>query len=330
MKPAILAASLFLPLFFYSVVLAQLIKLTVGYGSISANHFPAWTAKETGIYRDNGLDVQLVYFRGGTTAMMALLSRETPISEVAGPSVVSASLRGTDVVLIAGGIVTADQWLVTRPEIKTADQLKGGSVATSVFGGSSDFLSRMALKKIGLTPVKDVAIVQIGGVPERLGAMEKGKVQAAMLGVIEAIMAQKKGFNALAAASQVYQGSGVATTRKFIRESPDVIRRYVKSQIEAVHRIKTDRETAKKVLAKYLGPQDKDVLEKRYDYVSVDERLPPKQYPTLEGIKNILEPLAETDPKAKAAKPEDFVDIRFIKELDESGFIDELYKGRKR
>jgi NitT/TauT family transport system substrate-binding protein len=330
MKPAILAASLFLSLFFYSVVLAQLTKLTVGYGSISANHFPAWTAKETGIYRDNGLDVQLVYFRGGTTAMMALLSRETPISEVAGPSVVSASLRGTDVVLIAGGIVTADQWLVTRPEIKTADQLKGGSVATSVFGGSSDFLSRMALKKIGLTPVKDVAIVQIGGVPERLGAMEKGKVQAAMLGVIEAIMAQKKGFNALAAASQVYQGSGVATTRKFIRESPDVIRRYVKSQIEAVHRIKTDRETAKKVLAKYLGPQDKDVLEKRYDYVSVDERLPPKQYPTLEGIKNILEPLAETDPKAKAAKPEDFVDIRFIKELDESGFIDELYKGRKR
>ena len=330
MKPVIFAISLFLPLSFYSIVPAQLAKMTVGYGSISTNHFPAWMAKESGIFRENGLDMQLVYFRGGTTAMMALLSRETPISEVAGPSIVSASLRGTDVVMIAGGVVTSDQWLVTRPEIKMAEQLKGGSVATSIFGGSSDFLARMALKKLGLNPVKDVVIVQIGGVPERLGALEKGKVQAAMLGVIEALMAQKKGFNALAAASQVYQGSGVATTRKFIRESPDVIRRYVKSQIEAVHRIKTDRETAKKVLAKYLGPQDKDVLEKRYDYVSVDERLPPKQYPTLEGIKNILEPLAETDPKAKAAKPEDFVDIRFIKELDESGFIDELYKGRKR
>ena len=84
------------------------------------------------------------------------------------------------------------------------------------------------------------------------------------------------------------------------------------------------------MLAKYLGPQDKDVLEKRYDFVSVDERLPPKQYPTLEGIKNILESLAETDPKARAAKPEDFVDIRFIIELDETGFIDDLYKGRKR
>src|SRR5947208_14485718 len=87
MKPVILAVSLFLPISFYSVVPAQLTKMTVGYGSISTNHFPAWMAKESGIFRENGLDVQLVFFRGGTTAMMALLSRETPISEVAGPSI---------------------------------------------------------------------------------------------------------------------------------------------------------------------------------------------------------------------------------------------------
>src|SRR5262250_3633707 len=268
MKAIILAVSLLLPLSFYSVVSAQLSRITVGYGSTSTNHFPAWMAKELGIFRVNGLDVQLVYFRGGTTAMMALLSRETPISEIAGPSVVSASLRGTDVVMIAGGVVTSDQSLVTRPEIKTAEQLKGGSVATSIFGGSSDFLARMAFKKLGLTPVKDVAIVQIGGVPERLGALEKGKVQAAMLGMNEALEVQKRGFNVLVVVSQTYQGAGVATTRRFIRESPDIVRRYVKSQIESVHRIKTDRETAKKVLVKYMGmsPQDKELLEKRYEY----------------------------------------------------------------
>jgi ABC-type nitrate/sulfonate/bicarbonate transport system substrate-binding protein len=151
-----------------------------------------------------------------------------------------------------------------------------------------------------------------------------------MLGVTEALMVQKKGFNALVAVSQAYQAAGVATTRRFIRESPDIVRRYVKSQIEAVHRIKTDQEMGKRVLLKYLGPQDKEVLQKRYDYSSANDRLPPKQYPTLEGIKNILESLAETDSKAKAANPEDFVDMRFIKELDESGFIDELYKTGKR
>jgi hypothetical protein len=107
-----------------------------------------------------------------------------------------------------------------------------------------------------------------------------------------------------------------------------MVRKYVKSQIEAVHRIKTDRETAQRVLVKYLGPQDKQILEKTYDDISSDQKLPPKQYPTLEGLKTIIEPLAETDAKAKAAKPEDFVDMSFIRELDQSGYTDSLYKKR--
>jgi NitT/TauT family transport system substrate-binding protein len=328
MKAMILAVSLFLPLSF-SVALAQLTKVTVGYPAIAAGHLPAWLAKEAGIFAKNGLDVQLVYFRGGTPAVMALLSRQTPISQVGG-NIVNASLRGADAVVIAGGRVTVDYWLMGRPDIKTAEQLKGGSVAIATFGSQADFVTRIALMRLGLTPVKDVAIVQIGTLPERLSALEKGKVQAALLGITETLMAQKKGFYTLVSVSIPYQGAGVATTRTFIRESPDIVRRYVKSQIEAVHRIKTDRETGKKVLVKYLGSQDKEILERTYDLISADDKLPPKQYPTLEGIKNILEPLAQTDAKAKAAKPEDFVDMRFIKELDESGFIDELYTGRKR
>jgi NitT/TauT family transport system substrate-binding protein len=309
---------------------AQLTKVTVGYSAIGAVHFPAWLAKESGIFRKNGLDVQLVYFTGGTTAVMALLSRDAPIIQMAGPAIVSANLRGADTVMIAGGFVTADQWLTSRPDIKTAEQLKGGSIAIARFGGLADFMVRIALKRLGLIPVQDVAIVQIGGGPERLSALAKGKVQAAMLGSPDSFIAQKKGFYTLVSVSLPYQGAGVATTRRFIRESPEIVKRYIKSQIEAIHRIKTDRETGRRVLAKYLALQDREILEKTYDDISADDKLPPKQYPTLEGIKNILEPLAQTDPKAKAAKPEDFVDMRFIKELDESGFIDDLYKGGKR
>src|SRR5438094_4509365 len=160
--------------------------------------------------------------------------------------------------------------------------------------------------------------------------LEKVKVQAAMLSTADVIIAQKKGFYTLMHVSLPYENASVATTRRFIRESLDIVRKYIKSQIEAVHRIKTDRETGRRVLVKYLGSQDKEILERTYDLISADHKLSPKQYPTLEGIKNILEPLAQTDAKAKAAKAEDFVDMRFIKELDESGFIDELYKGRKR
>src|SRR5262245_9429627 len=328
MKRLILAVSLLSSLSF-SIASAQLTKVTVGYPAIAAGHLPAWLAKEAGIFAKNGLDVQLVYFRGGTPAVMALLSRQTPISQVGG-NIVNASLRGADAVVIAGGRVTVDYWLISRPDIKTAEQLKGGSVAIATFGSQADSVTRIALMRLGLTPVKDVAIVQIGTLPERLSALEKGKVQAALLGITETLMAQKKGFNTLVSVSLPYQGAGVATTRAFIRKSPDIVRKYIKSQIEAVHRIKMDREMGRKVLVKYLGPQDKEILEKTYDLISADDKLPPKQYPTLEGIKNILETLAETDPKAKAAKPEDFVDMRFIKELDDSGFIDELYKAKKR
>src|SRR5262245_61421906 len=147
MKAVILAVSLFLLLSF-SVASAQLTKITVGYTALAAGQLPAWMAKESGIFRNNGLDVQLVYFRGGTMAVAALLSREIPISEMSGPLVVSANLRGADTVMIAGGIVVTEWWLMTRSDIKTAEQLKGGSVGIGAsFGGLADFMARIALKE---------------------------------------------------------------------------------------------------------------------------------------------------------------------------------------
>src|SRR4030095_4241076 len=112
------------------------------------------------------------------------------------------------------------------------------------------------------------------------------------------------------------------TTRKFIRERTDVVRRYIKAHVEAVHRFKTDRETSMKVLAKSLALSDKQLLERTYDGAIAEHKLPAKQYPTLEGLKTIL----ASDPKAKGAKAEDFVDLRFIKELDDRGYIDKLYR----
>ena len=330
MKAMILAMSLVTSISFCSAVSAQLTKVTIGNNTLSTNGLPAWMAKESGIFRNNGLDVQIVYFRGGTITAMALIARETPISQVSGPPIVSAALKGADAVMVAGGNVVSEYWLMSKPEVKTGAQLKGGSVAIATFGGLSDSLSRVALQKLGLNPAKDVTLVQIGTIPERLSALESGKVQAAMLNAPDNFRAQKRGLYKLAEVRLPYQGIGVGTTRTFIRDNPDVVRRYVKSQVEAIHRLKTDREAGIRVLGKYLNIPDREVLEKAYDDAITDEKFSPKQYPSLEGIKKILEPLAEADPKAKAAKPEEFVDMRFIKELDDSGFIDELYKGRKR
>jgi len=172
MKAMILAVSLFMPVSFYGIASAQLSKVIVGNNAISGNGLPVWMAIEAGIFRKNGLEIQLVYFRGGTITAMALVARETPISQVSGPPIVSAGLKGADAVMIAGGNVVSEYWLMSRPEIKTAEQLKGGSIAIATFGGQADFISRIALQRLGLTPGKDVSILQIGTVPERLSALD--------------------------------------------------------------------------------------------------------------------------------------------------------------
>ena len=234
---------------------AQLTKLNVGYVGVTSDNAAAFIARETGIYARTGLDVQLIYFNSGSTAVTALITGDTPISQTAGPGVINATMNGADAVMIAGGNVILDYWLLSRPEIKTPEQLKGGAVAISRFGSASDFIVRYALQRLGLTPVKDVAILQVGSLTERLAAMETKRVQATVLAPPAMYQAQKRGFNILADVAALglpYQATGVATTRKFIRERTDVVRRYIKAHIEAVHRFKTDRETSMRVLAKTL------------------------------------------------------------------------------
>src|SRR2546427_10910232 len=183
--------------FWNNPVLAQLTRINVGYSAISGDALPAWVAKDTGIFEKNGLDVQLVFFIGGTTAVMALVSADTPIAQLAGPAVINSVLAGSDATLIVGGVTSLNYYLMGRPEIKTPEQLKGGSVAISRFGSSSDFIARYALQKVGLTPGKDVTIVPIGSTTARVHAVFAGRVPATVVSPPASIIAQKRGMTGL-------------------------------------------------------------------------------------------------------------------------------------
>jgi NitT/TauT family transport system substrate-binding protein len=307
---------------------AQLTKINVGYSAISGDALPAWLAKDAGIFEKNGLDVQPVFFTGGTTAVMALVSADTPIAQLAGPAVINSVMAGSDATLIAGGVTSLNYYLLSRPDIKTPEQLKGGSVAISRFGSSSDFIARYALSKIGLVPGKDVTIVQIGSTTARVDAAMTGRVQATVVNPPASIIAQKRGMNILADLPKlglVYQHTAAATTKKYIRENRDIVRRYAKSQVDAVHRIYTDKEGSIRALARFIGRTvERDVLEKTWENLLSESVLPKKQYPSVEGIRTIL----ASEPKAKSHNPEDYFDASFIRELDQSGYIDGLYKKR--
>ena len=216
----------------------KLTTLTVAYSAISYDQLPAWIAKETGLFTKNGLDVQLVYFTGGTTAAMALVSGDIAISQNAGPEIVNAHLAGSDPVFVAGGTVTLDWWLMGRPEIKSPAQLKGGSVAISRFGSVSDFVARFALQRIGLTADKDVAVVQVGTNTDRFVAMASKRVEGAVFNPPTSFIGQKNGFTVLADVASLglaFQHTGAVTTRKFIRENADAVSKYVKAHVEAIH-----------------------------------------------------------------------------------------------
>jgi NitT/TauT family transport system substrate-binding protein len=321
------AITAFYPLLVFS---QPLHKFNAGYAGVDVPQLPIWLARETGIFKRNGLDVQVINFTGGPTAIAALISGDVPITQVSAPGVIRSNLYGADVVLIANVAPTLDFWLVSRADIKTPEQLKGGNIGIGRFGGVNDFTLDFLLPKLGLTPGKDVTIRQVGSVPVRLTAVETGQIHATLLSPPSSLLAQKRGLTVLAdvaALGMVFQHTSVITTRRFIKEQPDIVRRYVKSHVEAIHALKTDRAAGLKVLDKYFGGmKDREVLEKSYDRSVTDDKLPPKPYPSLEGIKTILDGMAKTEPKAKLAKPEDFVDLRFVKELDQSGFIDNLYR----
>ncbi|MGZ9272078.1 MAG: ABC transporter substrate-binding protein [Candidatus Binatia bacterium] len=309
---------------------AQMTRPNVGYSAISADQLPAWVAKDAGIFAKHGLDVELIFFTGGSTAILALVSGDVPITQVSGPGLVSSGLGGSDAVFVAAGITSLNYVLMGKPGVKSIEQLKGGTLAISRFGSATDSIARFALKKVGLSVGKDVTLIQVGSGPERLGALQTGRVTAAVINPPSSFIAEKRGMAVIADVAQmglVFQHTGAATTKKFIREHNDVVRRYVRAHVEAVHKMWTDKEATIRALGKYMGSGlDREILEKSWANVMHETLYPRKQYPSVEGLKTVIDDIADRDPRAKSVKPEHFIDASFIRELDQSGFIDSLYK----
>ena len=302
-------------------------KVTIVYGGISAGHAPLWVTHEAGLFRKHGLDVQIVFVEGGSSAVQTLIAGDVAFAQMAGAAPLQSNLKGSDVVMIGGLLNTMPFQFIVAKDIQRPEQLKGKAVAVSRFGSGSDFATRYALERYGLVPEKDVAILEIGSQPARFAALEKRKVQGVMVQVPFTRMAKKMGFNTLADLQMLgleYQHTALATTRTLIKSRPDLVRNVIKAYVEGIHYYKTHRGEALAALRKYLKADDTEALTETYEAIGLT-LLPEKPYPTLKGIDVMLRELAGREPKAQTARPEQFVDLTFVKELDSSGFIDRLY-----
>jgi NitT/TauT family transport system substrate-binding protein len=304
-------------------------KIVIGYSAITTSQAPLWMAYEGGFFRKYGLEVQIIFVESGSRTVQTLISGDVVAAQVAGPAVIQSNFQGSGVVMIAGFLNTMDYKFIVARDITRPDQLKGKSVAVSRIGSSSDFATRYALEKYGLVPDKDVAILQIGSQPARMSALEGGKIHGVMIAIPLTARATKLGFNTLADLQMLgleYQHTGLAVSQNLIKTQPELVRNVLKAFVEGIHFMKSHRKEAIAILAKYLKTDDVEALQEAYEAVS-QALIPEKPYPTLKGIQIMLREMAIKEPAARSAKPEQFVDMTFMKELDSSGFIDRLYKS---
>jgi NitT/TauT family transport system substrate-binding protein len=305
-------------------------SVAIVYAGLSGNQAPGWVAYEAGFFRKYGLDVQMVHVVGGPKAVQVLTSGSAVLAQVSGLPTIQSRLQGSDIVFLGGILNTLNYQFIVDKSIQKPDDLKGKAIAVSRVGSSSDFATRFALDKYGLVVGKDVSIVEIGSQPDRFAALENGKIQGVMVEVPLTLKAKKMGFRVLADLQMLgleYQATGLVTTQAMIKSRPDLIRNIMKAYVEGIHYYKTHPKESIAILQKYLKTDDMEALKETYEAIGLT-LIPEKPYPTLRGIQMMLGELGAKDPKAQAAKPEQFVDMSFMKELDSSGFIDKLYKAR--
>jgi NitT/TauT family transport system substrate-binding protein len=301
----------------------------LAYISDSANASPAyWVAKEKGIFKKHGLDIELIYISGSTRGIQSLIAGDVAFVGGVGTSTVYGKLAGGDVAIVNSLTNTLPYYIIGKPEIKSPEDIRGRSAAIHIPGTAADFALRLALKQLKLT-LNDIKAVTIGTGTARVLAVTAGQLDFTVGQEAERIKGEQGGLKVILDMAKMkipFQLTCTVTSRKMIRENPDVVTRVVKAMAETVHYYKQNQPEVIKVLQKYTRGQDRAVLEKVY--AAYRDLLVDDTYPTIEGLRNILEIQAEIDPKAAKAKVEDFVDLRFVEELKKSGFLAQL-SGKK-
>ena len=331
-KMSIIAVSFFLVCLVLSVASAQekpLKKIIWGQTSISVSQWIPWIAKDAKLYERNGLDVDIVYLRGGSgDTSKAIIAGSVFAAPVTTATLMAADLAGADLTTIAHTTKAVQSKVMARQELKRPEDIKGKRLASSGLGSLGDFLHRVVIRKYGINPDRDVTWLTVGSPADRLAALENKLVDAADLSLPFDLQAQKKGFRILwdARTEVPYPSMSVVTRRKTIGEDRDTVMRMMRAHIEGIHFLKTQKEASQKILAKYLKTNDKELLEGGYDLYK--EEFVAIPYPIVQGLQATYEYVAQRRPEIHNHKAEEFTDPSFVADLEKNGFIKKLY-GQK-
>ena len=283
-----------------------------------------WVAKDAGIFKKHGLDVNVVYIEGTPKALMSLFAGELQVVAGTGPAVVQAKMRGADVTMIMGFEVFLPYYLIAIPDVKRVEDLKGKIGANHSAATSADFAMRLGLRNIGFDPERDVNLRVVGATNLRMLAMQQGQAQFTVITTTEREEAEKRGFKVLVdlASKRIpYPHSGLITSQRMLREKHDAMLRFGRATVEAIHFFKTQKASTTAVLKKY-AKTDLSTLDSAYAYLKT--ALPDTPYPTIEGMKTYIAEAGRTQKEIAKTDPASFVDSSIVKSVEKEGFLKSL------
>lgn len=299
-------------------------NIRIVYSSVNPHALLVSMAEKRGLYAKYGLASTIVYVSGGSTAIQAMVSGDVDLAQLTGPPGVAANLRGADLVYFAMTDDRMGYQLVTRPEIKSANELKGKRFAISRFASSADFGARALLRRLGVDP-KDVTILQIGNEADRLAALRSGSVDGSVFNAPFGAVAKKFNFNILADAGALgipYFNTGICGSAKLLQKNEGKILNFLRAYVETIKIFKTEPEYTLKALAQFSRVSDQELLKEAYEYNKT--RIPDMPYPSLTAMQAVVDPLVAADPKAGKVDAKNFITDRFLKKLEEEGFVQKL------
>jgi NitT/TauT family transport system substrate-binding protein len=305
----------------------KLEKLVIGYPAPVASLGIIDVMRKGGLFKKNGLDVDLVFIQGSPILTAAMVSGQVPMSFIGGAAIVASAVGGAETVYLACGINTLYWRFFSVPEVKAVADLKGKKLGVTTIGSQEDSVIRFLLKERGLEVGRDFAVVAVGGAPTRLAALSKGVIHGSTFIPPQDVAAEKLGLNPLIDMSKLglyNPGSCFASTKSYVKSHRDTVMRVMKTFVEGLRFYRDNREFVLKVTADFAQNRDPEVLKTTYDVVTrYQDRIP---YVNMKGIEFMLKTLELRDPRAKTFDPAAVVDSSFIQELEKSGFIDAVWK----
>ncbi len=293
---------------------------------------PLWVAKDRKFFERHGLDVQLILVNSGSLVAQMFAAGELQITANAPASLVNLVASGEKISFFLGLSNTTPFSVITQPQIRRAEDLKGKKIGTARFGGSSHISALIALEHLGLDLKRDkITLIQTGVDPDRMAALDAKAIDAGMLQRVATKVMTGKGFYNLLnmhAAKIHYQNTGLAMKREYAAQNPRAVDGLNRAMIEAYGFIfhKENKQPVKEIIARNLRLPKVEAAEDFY--LEALEELDRKPYPTLDGMRIVIKYVAEQNPKVAGMKAEDIVDQSWLKRLDGEGFFDKVYGGK--